>query len=159
MRKIISCLVAITVCSLSVLITGVLLPREINTQYPIAWGRMERLTGSDMTGFAFTPWAGFGNCRIRNSQEAFKREGSKIVFGEISIHDKRGNAIEIAHLWALGPKGGVVDLTCPPRVPRRIFAIVDASTLTLEFAQPANSVEQQQIAWTINYLHGLKPST
>ncbi|ANA41739.1 hypothetical protein A2G06_16485 (plasmid) [Geobacter anodireducens] len=136
-------------------VVGILVPLEIKEISPKSWGWLEGKLGWDMTGFWFTPLGGNGNCRIVNSKEAFRRPGSRVIFGEISPPDRK----PYPHLW-VEENGEIIDEVCPPGQlgcsARRQFATVNPVSLQLEERSPQSEKDRRDIRWGIRYLLGLK---
>ena len=155
MKKIVvSILKAILLFFLFVAIGG-LLPREVKTPFPKLWGMLEGTFNRDMTGWWFSSWQGEGSCRIHSANLAFKLPGSKIILGEITPPDQK----PYPHLW-VEMQQGIVDSTCPPSQPacqnRRVYAIVNPETLSVESQNQLSDTERKQVEWGIKYLTGLK---
>jgi hypothetical protein len=137
----------------SCLVICVLLPQEIKEPFPWQWGYLEGTLGWDMTGFAFSPIHGSGDCRIKNTREAFQIKGAYIMFG--MIYPRQG--APYPHLWA-ADGAGVIDVSCPISRPdcqaRRSFAVIDAGTLRILTLSPQDELEQHFIVWGLQYLKG-----
>lgn len=138
------------------IILGALLPLVIKQEAPEMWGFAEGIVGFDMTGFAFTPIGGSGNCRVENTRAAFRSGGSKIVFGVIS--EPSGH--HYLHLWTETAKGGIIDSSCPVVFDRckerRSFALLDSSTFMVLSQSPLDKEESETIIWGRKYLGGFK---
>lgn len=135
-----------------------LAPKELKEPMPRVWGMIEGVTGIDHTGFAFTPYGGNGNCRIINAKHALKTPGSKIIFGMITPPNGRS----YPHLWVT-ENGNIYDASCRMTEPacqeRKMFAVIDPSTLATEIEKPQNEAESYQLRWGLEYLSGLKKVT
>lgn len=138
-----------------VIAIGALLPRELKMPFPRQWGQLEGIFNRDLTGLWFSSWQGEGDCRIHSAKLAFKLPGSKIMFGVITPPDKK----PYPHLW-VEMQQGIIDSLCPPSQPacqnRRVFAVVNPVTLTVESQNPLSNEEKKLIDWGIEYLGGLK---
>jgi len=134
---------------------GGLLPREVKTPFPKIWGQLEGIFNRDMTGWWFSSWQGEGECRIHSAKIAFKLPGSKIMLGEIMPPGRK----PYPHLW-VELRQGIIDSTCPPSQHvcqnRRVYAIVNSETLSVESQNQLNNTEKKQVEWGIKYLTGLK---
>ncbi|QOX77919.1 hypothetical protein FY034_02825 [Trichlorobacter lovleyi] len=134
-----------------------LAPLYVKEISPYYWGKLECLTGFDMTGFLFTPWHGHGNCRIVNSQKAFEQPGSKIVLGMVKPLDNK----QYPHLWSYF-NNKIIDLACPEQQEncknRRIFAIIDPVKIDVTYKNTINELDEYHIRWGLKYLSGFKSS-
>ena len=124
---------------------------------PYYFGRIEGFLKRDITGFCFTEIGGQGRCRIENSISAFKKPTSRIVLGE--VFPPAGKSYY--HLWAIDDKG-VVDSVCPISTPfcrnRRVFAVINATSLVLERSNLTSDEDKEQVRWGLVYLSGFKRS-
>ncbi len=73
-----------------------------------------------------------GDCRIRNSDLASRKQGSTVVLGEIVGAGQFGK-----HVWAVTPDGAILDQVCPPSLkgcsPRVAYAVVDSNNQISSF--------------------------
>lgn len=138
------------------LVVAQLAPKEVKEPFPRQWGKLEALTGIDHTGFAFTSINGQGNCRIVNTRLALRTPGSKIVFGIV----KPLSGKSFPHLWAVDKDNKILDESCNVTnlncLDRKVFAVIDPITLTLEKANPQSQEESYQVNWGMLYLSGFK---
>lgn len=131
------------------------MPLVLKQDFPRYWGMIEGVVGWDMTGFCFTPLGGSGDCRIKNSIEAFNTPDSQIIFGIITEPQGR----RYLHLWALDGRKTIIDKNCPPEKDicknRRIFASIDPFTFDVISQNPLTREETLTIPWGQKYLNGL----
>jgi len=155
MRKILFTTFKIVLALFLFISIGALLPRELKMPFPRQWGQLEGIFNRDLTGLWFSSWQGEGDCRIHSAKLAFKLPGSKIMFGVITPPNKK----PYPHLW-VEMQQGIIDSLCPPSQPacqnRRVFAVVNPVTLTVESQNPLSNEEKKLIEWGIEYLGGLK---
>ena len=155
MRKILFTTFKIVLALFLFISIGALMPRELKMPFPRQWGQLEGIFNRDLTGLWFSSWQGEGDCRIHSAKLAFKLPGSKIMFGVINPPNKK----PYPHLW-VEMQQGIIDSLCPPSQPacqnRRVFAVVNPVTLTVESQNPLSNEEKKLIEWGIEYLGGLK---
>jgi hypothetical protein len=155
MRKILFITFKIVLALFLFISIGAVLPRELKMPFPRQWGQLEGFFNRDLTGLWFSSWQGEGDCRIHSAKLAFKLPGSKIMFGVITPPNKN----PYPHLW-VAMQQGIIDSVCPPSQPacqnRRVFAVVNPATLTVESQTPLCNEEKKLIDWGLEYLKGLK---